>query len=941
MAPVTKVIGRTGELEGIERFLADLAVGPAALVFEGEPGIGKTTLLRAAIEAAGQSDARVLTCAPGAAETRLSYAALGDLLGGIEDVALDLLPPPQRTALDVALLRSDPGGAAVDPRAVATAALSLLEEIAESGPVVVAIDDIQWLDQPSARTIEFCARRLAGRVGLIASRRLPEDGAAAPAPFELREPDRVQVLALGPFGVAELGRVVRERANAPLSHPALARVHEVSGGNPFYALELVRALPGDRPPAGTLPLPEGLDEIVGARLDGLDAEAGDALLAVAALADPTVDLVERALGQPPLDLLEDAEARGVVELDGPRLRFTHPLLAHGVYARASASRRRALHRRLADVVTDAEERARHLARAGAGAEAIGALDAAAHQVRSRGAPDAAAELLELALGLGGDPALGVRAAEHLSDAGDPLRAQAVLNDALDALPSGPARAAALLLLGELRYHDNSWPEAAELLEQARAEPGADDRVSVMIDLRLGFLLFNLGRFDESSAAAHTALEGAERLGDPNLLGQALASTAINDFGRGLGLDEERLERALALHDPDTRAPGELRPAHIASFLYRWTGRLDESRSLLEMLARELADRGEEHDLAWLGLWRVSTECAAGDLRRASVLADDAVDRLLALGTPHGQVLALAIRTMIAAHVGRAEETRASAQEALALYERSPWDLSALWVRARLGYLQLSEGSPQAAVDAFGPLTGMAASGVVSEPTAGDMFFHGDAAEALVALGRIDEADRITAWLEERGEALDRTWAIAVGARCRALLLAAAGEVEAAEQALQRAIAAHDLLPMPIERARTLLVLGRVRRRLRKRRAAMAALEEALAIFETVGSPLWADQVRGEIASVGLRPAARDWLTPSEERVARLAASGLTNREVAARLSVTPKTVEAHLARAYRKLDISSRAELGARMGQAEPSPPPPPRQTAPASGGSNPAAPGG
>jgi len=230
---------------------------------------------------------------------------------------------------------------------------------------------------------------------------------------------------------------------------------------------------------------------------------------------------------------------------------------------------------------------------------------------------------------------------------------------------------------------------------------------------------------------------------------------------------------------------------------------------------------------------------------------------------------------------------------------------------------------------------------VSEPTAGDMFFHGDAAEALVALGRIDEADRITAWLEERGEALDRTWAIAVGARCRALLLAAAGEVEAAEQALQRAIAAHDLLPMPIERARTLLVLGRVRRRLRKRRAAMAALEEALAIFETVGSPLWADQVRGEIASVGLRPAARDWLTPSEERVARLAASGLTNREVAARLSVTPKTVEAHLARAYRKLDISSRAELGARMGQAEPPPPPPPRQTAPASGGSNPAAPGG
>lgn len=198
-----------------------------------------------------------------------------------------------------------------------------------------------------------------------------------------------------------------------------------------------------------------------------------------------------------------------------------------------------------------------------------------------------------------------------------------------------------------------------------------------------------------------------------------------------------------------------------------------------------------------------------------------------------------------------------------------------------------------------------------------MLFTGDAAEALVAVGRIDEAETVTSLLEERGEVLDRVWAIAVGARCRGLILSAEGEGEAAELALERALTAHERLPMPIERARSLLVLGRIRRRLRKRRSAKTALDEALEIFEEVGSPLWAEQASEEIACLGLRPSAPGDLTPSEERIAKLAAEGLTNREVAASLMVSPKTVEASLARAYRKLGIKSRAELGARMAQRE------------------------
>ena len=915
------VIGRSAELDAIERFLATLADGPTALVFEGEPGIGKTTLLREGVDAARRGGARVLACAPTAPETRLSFAALGDLLADVDDTELEPLPGPQRAALGAALLRTDPGAAEVDRRAVGTGVLSLLEGLAAAHPVVVAIDDLQWLDQPTARALEFAMRRLAGSVGLIASRRV---GEGAGAVLELRDPDRIEIRELGPFGVADLGRVVHERTAKRLPHPALARVHETSGGNPFYALELARALPADGAQPGGLPLPASLDEVVAARLAGLGADGEAALLAIAALADPTIELVERALGPHGVESVEEAEDRGVVEFDGIRWRFAHPLLAHCVYARASTGRRRALHRHLSEVVTDVEERARHLARAGAGQEAIEALDDAARQVRARGAPDAAAELLELAIELGGGPALRVRAAEHLSDAG--TRAARRRSWPMCRKSSRTARRARRrsCCSASCAITTTATQRPQELLEWAREEPGADDRVRVMIDLRLGFMLFNVGRFAEASAATASALEGAERLGDPALLGQALASVLITDFALGRGLDERRLSQALALHDPDVRAPGELRPAHIASFLCRWTGQLPRARMLLDRLAGEQAERGEEHDLAWLGMWRVWTECAAGDLGRAATLADDAVDRLLALGTPHGEVLALAIRTVVAAYLGQTDDARRTAEAALELYEKSPWELSAIWVRSVVGFLDLSVGDHDAATAALTPLAAMATAGF-AEPTAGDMFFHGDVAEAFVGVGRVDDAEPIVAWLEERGATLDRAWAIAVGARCRGLILAAAGDVEDAERSLERALAAHERLPMPIERGRTLLILGRIRRRLRKRLAAKEALDQALAIFESTRSACWADRVRDEIERLGLRPAADDDLTPSEERVATLAASGLTNREVAAALSVSPKTVEAHLARAYRKLGVSSRAELGARM--AAPPPPPPQRQT--------------
>ena len=266
-----------------------------------------------------------------------------------------------------------------------------------------------------------------------------------------------------------------------------------------------------------------------------------------------------------------------------------------------------------------------------------------------------------------------------------------------------------------------------------------------------------------------------------------------------------------------------------------------------------------------------------------------------------------------AYAGRVDTARAAADEALELFERAGCPGFGVRPLAALGFLELSIGDHAAAAARVVPFASRAAAHGMPEPTAGAALLTGDAAEALIALSRLDEAEAIVGWLEERGAALDRAWAIAVGARCRALLLAARGDLDAAEVALERALVAHERLPMPVERGRTLLALGRLQRRRRRRLAARAALQEAAAIFERAGAPRWAEQAAGELACLGLDRGAPDRLTASEQRVASLAASGLTNQAVAGILFVSPKTVEAQLANAYRKLGIHTRAELGARM----------------------------
>jgi DNA-binding CsgD family transcriptional regulator len=906
------VIGRAEELAAVERFLAALADRPALLMLEGDAGIGKTTVMRVAIDSAHRQGAHVLACTASASETRLAYAALADLLRTVDGAVLDALPPPQREALDGALLRADPGGGEVDRRAVGTAALSVLAMLAREAPVIVAVDDAQWLDHPSAHMVEFCARRMPDGVGLLASRRLDEESAWTAGLLRVPSTEHVEIRTLAPLGVADLKRVLDERLGQPLDRRTLLRVHEASGGNPFYALELARAIPADAPPAPALPLPASLDDVVAARIAGLDPGVEEALLAVAVLARPTIDMLERTLGPDATARLDEAEALGMLELDGTRLRFTHPLLAAGVYARSTAVRRRAMHHRLAAEVGDLEERARHLAYAGM-PNAVDALVDASEHLRARGAPDASAELLEIALTVGGEETLRHRAAERHFDAGESRRARTLAEETVAALGPGQARAASLVLLSEIHYKGDSFPAAHAALAQAAAEAGDDDRLRVLIDLRRSFTGWNIEGPGAALEPVQSALERAQRLGDPGLEGQALGSSVLVDYSLGRGLDEERLARALELESADAPPGAEFTPSVLATFLYLWSGRFDEARVTLREAQTGHRHRGEEHALAWMEYIRVWLEFWSGDLAAASAAAETGVERLLLLETETGRALAMTSQALVDALAGRIDAARRAAAEALAAYERVTWNGGIGWILNAVGFTELSAGDYEAAAAALAPTAASVVSMGMPEPTAGGWMFTADAAEALTAVGRIDEAEAIVALLEERGAAMDRPWAIATGARCRGLLLAATGDVAAAEKAAERAVAAHDRLPMPLERARSLLALGRIRRRARKRLAAKSALEEALALFQAAASPRWIEQAETEIAALGLRPGSPDELTPSEERVARLAASGLTNREVAAALIVSRKTVEAHLASVYRKLGIHSRAELGARL----------------------------
>jgi hypothetical protein len=395
----TVVVGRDPELRAIADFLVRDEPGPRALVLDGSAGIGKTTLWQAGVAQARERGWSVLVTRAAESEARMSYAGIGDLFSNVPETAFDALSAPLRRALDRALLRSDPIGGAPDPRAVSMAAGEVLHTLAADRPVVIAIDDAQWLDRPSARVLSFVLRRFTDEnIAVLASVRRGSGSKGDPIDIDRAILDTTH-LNIGPLAVGALGRILRVRTNQSLPRPYVVRPHQLTDRNPLFALEIARTTVADGPTAGqgeAWRVPKDLQNVLSARLATLPASAHRVLLGIAAMSQPTLELVLEVAGSSERSVVDlgRAEEAGIIERADGRVRFTHPLLASTVYVNATARERRALHVRLASVMSDPEERARHLALAAEEPDrsVATALDQAARHARARGAPDAAAEL---------------------------------------------------------------------------------------------------------------------------------------------------------------------------------------------------------------------------------------------------------------------------------------------------------------------------------------------------------------------------------------------------------------------------------------------------------------------------------------------------------------------------------------------------------------------
>ena len=905
----------------LANFLTRAATGPSAFVVEGEAGIGKTTFLLTLLERARESGFQVLSTRPTAAETVLAYASLADLLGGVEEAVLAKLPEPQRLAIDRILLRATEDGLPIGQRAVAAGFVSVIEELAGRQPVLLAIDDLQWLDPSSAAVVSFAVGRVSGPVGVAGAVRVEPDGDAVNW-LTTSSPGSLTRIRLDPMTPRDLHKVLSRRLGKTFPRPIAARIHEISGGNPFYAIELGRAISTGAIRADT-PLPGTLAELVRARLHSVNERNRDALLATACIATPTVELVAAVLESEPedvIELLEVAEHAGLVVFEGNLVRFSHPLLAHGIYTGARPSRRREMHRRIASIIDEPEVRARHLALATVKDDqaTVEALDTAAELARVRGAPIAAAELLELAMRLGGDtPDRQIRAAVHYFNAGEAARARALLNHIIEQPTPKSLQAAALRLLGLWSLLDGSSREAAELLDQALNDAGDDLALRVQILVPLAYAQVNVRRLDDAASSIADAVRTAERIREPQLLSQALAMHALVKFFLGDGLDEPALKRALELEDREAPISAFLDATVQSAVLMAGSGRLDKAHDELLAIRQRGIERGEEIELLMFAFHSGLNEIWRGNFADCALIAEDVMERAVQLGGDLSLVVAPMLQSARAAYAGQEFEARRDATEALAICRRcdAPF-LVTVWPITTLGFLDVSLGNYKAALDTLEPWL----HAVEEAPHGTEIFvapFLPDAIEAMIQLERLVDAERFVELLERNGHRLDRAWMLALGARCRAMLVAARGDLESAAVQVRQAMVEHENLPMPFERARTQLLLGQIQRRQRQKTVASATLQEALDVFELLGTPLWAERARAELARVVVGPQQGAGLSASQQRVAELAASGLTNREISVALFISPKTVEANLMRVYRKLGIRSRAELGRHMGQKD------------------------
>ncbi|MEG3626842.1 helix-turn-helix transcriptional regulator [Streptomyces poriticola] len=895
-----------------------LARGGSVLL-HGPAGIGKSTVLRAlAAEYAGTART-VLRCSATESESHLPFLALADLLGLVLDDVAGALPAAQRTALESALTGRE-SALQRDGLALRLAVLSALRALAADGPVLLVADDLQWLDPASAEILGFAARRLGDTpVRMLCAVRT--EGPEYDRHLRTAPPDTLAV-RLGPLTRAQTSALLDHRGYTGLPRSTVREIHRTSGGNPLFALELGRALaesPTPPRPGEPLPVPTSLRALVLSRLDMLSDEARRTLLVACVGARPTPALLHAA-GRTDADAETAQAARlGLLATDpeGPAVRFAHPLISAALYAEAPAHERRAAHAALSTAASDPIERARHLALASTGTdpEVAARLAEAAALARDRGAPSVAASLGLLAArhtppdGEPGPDGHRLQAAEDAITAGEVDLARDIAREVLTRAVAPAERVRAWMVVIEAAGQAIGEVDAA--FPQALADAGDDPRLLALVHYQLAWRgLVVQGDFAQGREEAAHAAALAARAGDRRTELLALAFQAQAEILMGHPDAPATIQRALR-EPQDPRVACHHNGAGSARF--RWlimSDRLAEARSTVTALLREVQRRGmaesEVHYLRFLA----ETELRSGQCGRALALARESLTLARDAGIGEG---AGAMQASLAeAAGGDVERALELGREAVGRAEEDGDAVYLSRALAALGHAQLVAGDARAAAGTLRRVRQLEAGAGITDPARGR--WQGDLAEALVRIGEPAEAQEVVDVTRTHALRLGRESVLADLDRAEALVRAERGEHEAAIAQLTSVRDRLAKLGHALEEARTVFAMAS----LPVRRPA-ASYEEAAQQFRRCRALPWLRRVeaaaangpaeRSAAAPGGLPVACLEGLASMERQVAALVMEGATNREIAGRLFVSVKTVEATLTRVYRKLGIRSRVDL--------------------------------
>jgi DNA-binding CsgD family transcriptional regulator len=900
--------GREAERAAIGRVLeAARRSRSGALVLRGEPGVGKTALLTYATERA--ADMRVLRGAGVESESELPFASLHQILRPVLGRS-DAIPPPQATALRGALGLAPAYGH--DRFLIALAVLSLLSELAEERPLLCVVDDAQWLDPASADALLFVARRLDAE-GIALLLATSDTGGAA-----FRRSDLPEFVVRGLDQDAS-DALLRERLGSPPAPRVRDVLSELTRGNPLALIELSAALTGGQL-QGREPLPEhprvgmALEHAFLTRAGRLPGPTQTLLLVAAAEGTGDLGLVLRAAAKLGVDSgsLEPAELAGLVQVDEAGIVFRSPLVRSVVYRAAPFGRRQAAHRALADALAgeaDADRRTWHRSVAAVAPDDAVAeeLDRSAERARRRGGYAAAAAALERAADLTSARAgTGRRLAAAAADAWMAGRADRTreLLERAGPLVSEPQLLADLDYLRGLLELDSGNRQVAYqiFLTGSQSVAPVDTQRAVR-------MLTEAGRTAWADADIPRMIEVGRRMEALELPGQGpevfpvKAMIGLGRLGQGDAATAVPLIRA-AVSQADRDDPEQL---HIAGAVSMFTGADRTAHELLThatararalgavaMLPRTLGT------LAPLEMWQ-------GDFPSATAHASEGLRLARETGLEHAATQFLAALAWIAAVQGRTEDCVALAAAAL-----NPGGIRPLRSAVAIATwaLALSDIGIGSWSEAIARLEAVAApQSPVSHPMVARLA-AADLVEAAHRVGRLDLAQTALARFESFARPSAAPWTLALLSRCRALLSAGATAGRFFQEALQR----HADGGRPFDEARTRLLYGEFLRRGRRRAEARAQLRGALETFERLGASPWEERAGAELRATGetarkREPGTLTRLTPQQLQIVRLVTEGATNKEAAAQLFLSPRTVDYHLRNVFVKLGISSRAEL--------------------------------